>query len=129
MSEKGKEGWNTGARHGWWPKTAKRERSPPGSPLSFFFNSLYASLLTTQFSRDPSPCIGQNGQNGSDLNMSLMGVDMNAEAMTIEVTNRGKSKSVVSFNTPNQFILFRAAGGDAGDGGRGGKGGTGGEDT
>lgn len=61
--------------------------------------------------------------------MSLTGVDLNADAMSIEVTDRGKSKSVVSFNTANQFILFRAAGGDAGDGGRGGKGGTGGEDT
>lgn len=61
--------------------------------------------------------------------MALLGLDMNPDAASVEVTNRGKSKSVVSFNTANQFILMRAAGGNAGDGGVGGKGGTGGADT
>lgn len=93
-------------------------------PIFLFFQKSSAPLTLSL-----SHLIGQNGQNGSDLNMNLMGLDMNADAMSIEVTDRGKSKSVVSFNTANQFVLFRAAGGDAGDGGRGGKGGTGGEDT
>jgi hypothetical protein len=61
--------------------------------------------------------------------MSIAGIVMDPDSLSIEVTNRGKSKSVCSFNTANQFILMRAAGGSAGAGGRGGKGGTGGEDT
>lgn len=73
--------------------------------------------------------LGQNGQNASDLNMSVAGISMDPDNLTIEVTDRGKSKSLCSFNTANQFILMRAAGGNAGQGGPGGVGGTGGADT
>lgn len=72
---------------------------------------------------------GQDGQNGSDLTITAEPVLMDGDQLTIEVVDRGKSKSVVTFNTHTLFILLRAAGGDGGGGGEGGKGGTGGEDT
>ena len=61
--------------------------------------------------------------------MSMLGVVMDPDNLSLGMTDRGKSKSVCSFNSNNQFILLRAAGGHAGEGARGGKGGTGGEDT